>query len=87
MHRNTTSMKKPTPNYFVLRLKINNLNSPSFIAKILGNEDFHPLKILFNFQLIFMQKQHYPRSFGIIKSQIQTNSKAKHSNNFPTSTI
>jgi len=34
-----------------------------------------------------MQNQHHPRSFGIIKSQIQTNPKAKHSNNFPTSTI
>jgi len=86
-HGNTTFMKKPTQNYFVLRLKINNHNSPSFIAKILDNEDFHSLKILFNFQLIFIQKQHHPNSFGIIKSQIQTNSKAKHSNNFPTSTI
>jgi hypothetical protein len=28
-------MKKPTPNYFVLRLKFNNYNSPFFIAKIL----------------------------------------------------
>ena len=80
-------MKKPTPNYFVLRLKINNHNSPFFIAKILDNEDFHSLEILFNFQLIFMQNQHHPRSFDIIKSQVQTNSKAKHSNNFPTSTI
>ena len=58
-------MKKPTPNYFVLRLKINNHNSPSFLAKIL-DEDFHPLEILFNFQLILMHKQHYPRSFDII---------------------
>ena len=34
-----------------------------------------------------MQKQYHPRSFRIIKSQIQTNSKAKDLNNFPTSTI
>jgi len=47
-HRNRTFMKKSTPNYLVLRLKINNHNNPSFIAKSLDNEDFHPLKILFN---------------------------------------
>ena len=79
-------MKKPTPNYFVLMLKINNHNSYSFIAKVMDNEDFHSLEILFNFQLIFMQKQHHPRSFDISKSQIETNSKAKHLNNFSTST-
>ena len=42
-------MKKPTPYYSVLRLKINNHNSPSFIAKIVNNKDLHPLEILFNF--------------------------------------
>jgi hypothetical protein len=63
-------MKKSTTNYLVLRLKINNHKNPFFIAKILDNDDFHPLEILFNFQLIFMHKQHYPKSFGIIKLQI-----------------
>jgi hypothetical protein len=69
-HRNTIFMKKSTPNYLLLRFKINNHNNPFFIAKILDNEDFHPLKILFNFQLILMHKQHYPKLFGIIKLQI-----------------
>jgi hypothetical protein len=63
-------MKKSSPNYIVLKLKINNHNSPSFTTKILDNEGFYPLKILFNFQLIFTHKQYYPRSFDTIKSQI-----------------
>jgi len=69
-HRNTTFMKKSTPNYLVSRLKINNHNNPSFIAKILDKKDFHPLEILSNFQFIFMHKKYYPKSFGIITLQI-----------------
>jgi hypothetical protein len=63
-----------------IKAQINNHNSPSFIAKILGNEDFHPLEILFNFQLIFMQNniiQGHLASLNhkfkpILKKNIQT---------------
>jgi hypothetical protein len=46
-------MKKSTPNYFVLRLKINKHNSPSFIAKILDNEDFSSLENPFQLPTYF----------------------------------
>jgi hypothetical protein len=78
-------MKKPTPNYFVLRFKINNHNSPFFIGKNFGQRGFSFLVNPFQLSTYFHAKAI--RSFGIIKSQIQTNSKPEHSNNFPTSTI
>ena len=73
-------MKKSTPNYLVLRLKIKNHNNPSFIAEILDKKDFHPLKILFNlFSCIrnIIQSRLTSLNYkfkSILKQNIQTNS-------------
>jgi hypothetical protein len=49
-------MKKPTPNYFVLRFKINNHNSPSFIAKNFGQRGFSSLENPFQLPTYFHAK-------------------------------
>jgi len=49
-------MKKPTPNYFVLRFKINNHNSPFFIGKNFGQRGFSFLGNPFQLSTYFHAK-------------------------------